>query len=168
MPDNIFGGRRILVVEDDWLIVADLVQELEASGAHVIGPIPTLDLARRKLDAMPDMAGAILDVNLQGQMVFPLADELERRHIPFVFATAYDADGFPEPYRKVPLVKKGANVDEIADLLLSGRRVEQAITLAVGGVSRDAVAGQGDRHPPSVIPAKVSLNAARRDASHDS
>src|SRR3954468_4038639 len=75
MPNNIFGGRRILVVEDDWLIVADLVQELEASGAHVIGPIPTLELALKKVDAMPDMAGAILDVNLQGQMVFPLADE---------------------------------------------------------------------------------------------
>jgi CheY-like chemotaxis protein len=122
MPNNIFGGRRILVVEDDWLIVADLVQKLEASGAHVIGPIPTLELALKKVDAMPDMAGAILDVNLQGQMVFPLADELRRRDIPFVFATAYDADGFPEAYRNVPLVKKGAGVDEIAGLLLSARR----------------------------------------------
>ena len=122
MPNNIFGGRRILVVEDDWLIVADLVQELEASGAHVIGPIPTLELALRKLDQMPDMSGAILDVNLQGQMVFPLADELRRRHIPFVFATAYDGDGFPEAYRNVPLVRKGAGVDEIAGHLLSARR----------------------------------------------
>ena len=122
MPSNIFGGRRILVVEDDWLIVADLVQELEASGAHVIGPIPTLELALKKLDEMPDMSAAILDVNLRGQMVFPLADELRRRHIPFVFATAYDADGFPEAYRNVPLVKKGAGVDEIAGLLLSARR----------------------------------------------
>ena len=122
MPNNIFGGRRILVVEDDWLIVADLVQELEASGAHVIGPIPTLELALRKLDEMPDMSGAILDVNLQGQMVFPLADELRRRHIPFVFATAYDGDGFPEAYRNVPLVRKGAGVDEIAGHLLSARR----------------------------------------------
>ena len=54
MPNNIFGGRRILVVEDDWLIVADLVQELEASGAHVIGPIPTLELALKKLDEMSE------------------------------------------------------------------------------------------------------------------
>ena len=122
MPRNIFGGRRILVVEDDWLIVADLVQELEAHGAHVIGPIPTLELARKTLDAMPDMGGAILDVNLQGQMVFPLADEMRHRGIPFVFATAYDADGFPEAYRNVPRVRKGAGVDEIAGLLLSGPR----------------------------------------------
>lgn len=123
MPhSNRFGGRRILVVEDDWLIVADLVQELEASGAHVIGPIPTLELALRKLDQMPDMAGAILDVNLQGKMVFPLADELRLRGIPFVFATAYEADGFPEAYRNVPLVRKGAGVDEIAGHLLSARR----------------------------------------------
>ena len=122
MPNNIFGGRRILVVEDDWLIVADLVQELEASGAHVIGPIPTLELALKKLDEMPDMSGAVLDVNLRGQMVFPLADELKRRNIPFVFATAYEPHGFPEPYRTVPLVKKGAGVDEIAGHLLSAMR----------------------------------------------
>ena len=123
MPkDNIFGGRLILVVEDDWLIVAELVQELEASGAHVVGPIPTLDLALKKLDQMPDMAGAILDVNLQGRMVFPLADELRRRNIPFVFATAYESEGFPEAYRNVPLVRKGAGVDEVAEYLLSARR----------------------------------------------
>jgi CheY-like chemotaxis protein len=123
MPQaNIFSGRRILVVEDDWLIVADLVQELEASGAHVIGPIPTLELALKKLDQMPDMSGAVLDVNLHGQMVFPLADELRRRHIPFVFATAYESDGFPAAYRDVPLVKKGAGVDEVAALLMSPRQ----------------------------------------------
>ena len=120
---NIFGGRRILVVEDDWLIVADLVQELEASGAHVIGPIPTLQQALKKLDAMPDMAGAILDVNLHGQMVFPLADELRRRNIPFVFATAYESGGFPEAYRNVPLVQKGAGVDEVAAQLLKSSPV---------------------------------------------
>ena len=89
----------------------------------MIGPFPTLELALRKLDEMPDMSGAILDVNLRGQMVFPLADELRRRHIPFVFATAYEADGFPETYRTVPLVQKGAGVDEIAGHLLSARRV---------------------------------------------
>jgi len=111
---NIFGGRRILVVEDDWLIVAELVQQLEASGAHVIGPIPTLPKALKKLDEMPDIAGAILDVNLYGQMVFPLADELRRRNIPFVFATAYESGGFPEAYREVPVVRKGAGVDEVA------------------------------------------------------
>ena len=119
MPQaNIFEGRRILVVEDDWLIIADLVQELEASGAHVIGPIPTLEQALKKLDEMPDMSGAILDVNLRGQMVFPLAAELRRRNIPFVFATAYDNGGFPEAYRDVPLINKGAKVDQIAALLL--------------------------------------------------
>jgi CheY-like chemotaxis protein len=117
---NIFGGRRILIVEDDWLIVAELVQELEASGAHVIGPIPNLPQALKKLDEMPDIAAAILDVNLYGQMVFPLADELRRRNIPFVFATAYESGEFPEAYRQITLVRKGAGVDEIAVHLLRG------------------------------------------------
>jgi len=125
MPQaNIFRGRRILVVEDDWLIVADLVQGLEASGAHVIGPIPTLDLALKKLDQMPDMSGAVLDVNLHGQMVFPLADELRRRQIPFIFATAYESQEFPEAYRDVAVVNKGAGADEVAALLLGAPPAE--------------------------------------------
>ena len=72
---------------------------------------------------MPDMAGAILDVNLHGQMVFPLADELRRRNIPFVFATAYESGGFPEAFRNVPLVQKGAGVDEVAAQLLKSSPV---------------------------------------------
>jgi CheY-like chemotaxis protein len=115
---NIFGGRRILVVEDDYLIIADLVQELEASGAHVIGPIPTLDMALGKLEQLPDISGAILDINLQGEMVFPLAEELRRRHIPFVFATAYEKKNIPAAWRDVPLVHKPAELSQIAGALL--------------------------------------------------
>jgi two-component SAPR family response regulator len=119
MPQaNIFGGRRILVVEDDYLIVADLVQELEASGAHVIGPIPTLEMALEKLEQMPDIAGAILDINLHGEMVFPLAEDLQRRNIPFVFASAYERKVIPAEWRDVPLVQKPADLDEIAGVLL--------------------------------------------------
>lgn len=123
MPEpNIFGGRRILVVEDDYLIVADLVQRLEASGAHVIGPIPTVEMALGKLEQMPDIAGAILDINLHGEMVYPLADELRRRGLPFVFATAYDRKTIPPAYADVPLFQKPADLDEIAGVLLDGRR----------------------------------------------
>lgn len=123
MPErNIFGGRRILVVEDDYLIVADLVQRLEASGAHVIGPIPSIEMALRKLEQMPDIAGAILDINLHGEMVFPLARELRRRGLPFVFSTAYDRKIIPAAFRDVPLFGKPADLDEIADALLDGRR----------------------------------------------
>ena len=118
---NIFGGRRILVVEDDYMIVADLVQELEASGAHVIGPIPTLDMALEKLEQLPDIAGAILDINLHGEMVFPLAEELRRRQIPFVFATAYEEKAIPTAWRDIPLVRKPADLSEIAEVLLRRR-----------------------------------------------
>ena len=72
---------------------------------------------------MPDMSGAVLDVNLHGQMVFPLADEL-RRHIPFIFATAYESQEFPEAYRNVAVVNKGAGADEVAALLLGAPAAE--------------------------------------------
>src|SRR3954468_13230999 len=100
MPQtNLFQGRRILVVEDDYLVVEEMVQELQASGADVVGPIANLPKAFERLEKVPDISGAVLDINLQGEEVYPLADELTRRGIPFVFATAYDETALPSSYR---------------------------------------------------------------------
>jgi two-component SAPR family response regulator len=115
---NTFGGKRILVVEDDYLIVADMVQELQASGADVVGPIGNLDQAFERLEAVPDIAGAILDINLQGRMVYPLADELLRRNLPFVFATGYDNSAIPERYATIRRFMKPVDVPQVAKALL--------------------------------------------------
>lgn len=102
-PD--LSGLRILVVED-WLLVADEIEwMLEQLGCEVIGPVPRLSLAlsvirREQID------GAILDVNLGDEPVFPVADELRRRHVPFVFATGYDRGVFPPEYADHPRLSK--------------------------------------------------------------
>ncbi|HEV7276976.1 MAG TPA: response regulator [Devosiaceae bacterium] len=117
---NTFGGKRILVVEDDYLIVADMVQELQASGAEVIGPIAGLDKAFERLEVLGGIEGAILDINLQGQMVYPLADELMKRGLPFVFATGYDNSSIPERYADIPRFMKPVDVRKVAEALLEG------------------------------------------------
>lgn len=115
---NSFGGGRILVVEDDLLVVADLVDTLHSMGAEVVGPIESIDKAIERLNKLDGFVGAVLDVNVQGKTVFPLADELASRNIPFVFSTGYDDSAVPERYATVTRFSKPANDQEIADKLL--------------------------------------------------
>ena len=99
-------GRRILVVEDEYMVAEDLRQGLEALGAEVLGPVPSVAQAMALLDgpAVPD--AALLDVNLGGEMVFPVAEALQDRSIPFMFATGYDRCSMPAGYAGVPHCEK--------------------------------------------------------------
>jgi DNA-binding LytR/AlgR family response regulator len=120
MPaENLFKGSRILVVEDDYLVVEEMVHELQANGADVVGPVANLKKAFERLDNVPDIRGAVLDINLQGELVYPLADELARRGIPFVFATAYDESALPAAYRAYSRFMKPVDVTRVAEALLA-------------------------------------------------
>lgn len=116
---NSFGGGRVLVVEDDLLVVADLVDTLHSMGADVVGPIENVDKAIERLNKLSGFVGAVLDVSVQGRFVFPLADELMKRQIPFVFATGYDESVVPERYAGVSKFSKPANDRDIASALLA-------------------------------------------------
>lgn len=85
MSDQGVAGRRVLVVEDDYLLASDLAAMLRRAGAEVIGPFATVRDALRALNEAPDVA--TLDVQLREEASFPIADELARRGVPFVFAT---------------------------------------------------------------------------------
>ncbi len=102
----VLRGRRVLVVEDEYLLAEDLRQELERQGAEVLGPVPTVAEALELLATGPAPSIAILDINLQGEMAFPVADALRERAIPFVFATGYDAQAIPPAYADVPRMEK--------------------------------------------------------------
>ena len=109
VPDT--RGRRILVVEDDFLIAQDLQRALEALGAVVLGPVPRVADALAMLEGeavQPD--AATLDVNLDGEMVYPLADDLRARGVPFLFVTGYDAGSIPRDYAEVPVCEKPGDV----------------------------------------------------------
>ena len=102
-------GVGILVVEDDFIVAFDMQTLLEEQGARVIGPVAELREAQAALASVrSSIQLAVLDVNLNGEYVFPLAAELKAASIPFVFATAYADDDrlFPEPLREVPRLAK--------------------------------------------------------------
>ena len=105
-PRADLAGARVLVVEDSMLVALDVETALAAAGAEVIGPATrldeALDLARREqLDA------AVLDINLDGEPVFPVAEALLRRMVPILFSTGYDGSSMlPEAMRRIPTVQK--------------------------------------------------------------
>lgn len=106
------SGRSVLVVEDEMLLALDLEYMLKRRGHQVIGPAATvsagLDLARSSaLDA------AILDVRLRGETVFPLAELLIERGVPFVFLTGYGRIDIPPDLRTAPRLQKPVSEDDL-------------------------------------------------------
>jgi CheY-like chemotaxis protein len=104
-PDVAAAPRRILVVEDEMLIGMLLEDMLADMGHTVVGVIPRVNdaLAAVQREAF-DLA--ILDVHLNGQAVYPVAESLISKGIPFVFATGYGERGLPEQYRNRPILQK--------------------------------------------------------------
>jgi ActR/RegA family two-component response regulator len=101
-------GLRVLIVEDQYLIADELRRAVTALGATPVGPCPTVDDAIVVLDSQP-VHFALLDLNLRGEQVLPVADELIRRGVPFAFATGYEPWVIPEQYRKHPRIEKPAS-----------------------------------------------------------
>ena len=103
-------GRLVLVVEDEFLIAMYLEVLLERHGWRVLGPAASVAEALRLLDdgSAPDVA--LLDVNLRGELVAPVAEALENRGVPFVLASAYD-----RPDRMAEALAGAANVGKPFD-----------------------------------------------------
>jgi CheY-like chemotaxis protein len=108
--------QRVLIVEDEYFIADDMAQALTKLGAQVVGPVPSTEKALALLTEEP-VDAAILDINLKGQMVYPVADALREQGVPFVFATGYDAEGVPEAYKDVPRWEKPFKPEELAKAL---------------------------------------------------
>lgn len=119
MPAGTQGlsDRRVLLVEDDYFIVTDLARSLEADGAEVVGPASTVADALTLLADAPWIDAAVLDINLHGEMVFPVADALTARGVPFVFATGYDRDVVPPRYAGIVRCEKPVEPAAIARAL---------------------------------------------------
>jgi CheY-like chemotaxis protein len=113
------SGCRILVVEDEYFLADDMFRVLSASGAEIIGPIGEANEALAALDSQDPIDCAILDVNLRGEMVYPVASALRSRNIPFVFATGYDQAAIPTEFHDVPRWEKPFDPDSLVGALPS-------------------------------------------------
>ncbi len=116
LPD--LRDKRLLVVEDEYLVADDIRRDLEELGAQVIGPAPSVASALAMLDEDAALDGAILDINLCGEMVFPVAGALHARRVPFVFWSGYAAPGMPAAYDDVPRLQKPSTVADVVRALL--------------------------------------------------
>ena len=91
---------------------------LEDMGCHTIGPIAGVDEALRTVAGDLQIDGALLDVNVAGRAVFPVADALKARKVPFVFSTGYGESGLPEHWRGQPTIQKPFTEQMIREALM--------------------------------------------------
>jgi DNA-binding response OmpR family regulator len=120
MAEISLQGCRILAVEDEYMLADDLRAELENAGAIVIGPAATVQSAMALVRDEARIDGAILDVNLGGEMVYPVADLLMERGVPIAFTTGYDASAIPARFRDIPRCEKPISMAKVVQGL--GRR----------------------------------------------
>jgi DNA-binding response OmpR family regulator len=112
-----FAGLRVLLVEDDILIAMELEEFLRDLGCEVVGPFGRLDhaidaLSRERVD------GAVLDLNVRGQLTFPLIERLRRDNIPVVLCSGYaDLPDIKAQLDDIPMLGKPCNNDSLKALM---------------------------------------------------
>ena len=109
-------AKRVLLVEDDSLVAMLVEDMLDELGFAVHGSAASVDAALEAV-AKGGFDVAMLDVNLAGQPVFPVAEALDARGIPFVFASGYGAGGVPEAWAGRPVAAKPFRVDDLDAVL---------------------------------------------------
>lgn len=112
VPGTRLDGTRILVVEDEFYLAADLKETLELACGDVIGPCSHAEAALRELDrVVPDVA--IVDINLGHGPSFETAEELQRRQIPFLFLTGHDAPTIPPELAHIERFSKPVEIERV-------------------------------------------------------
>lgn len=112
------AGRRVLVVEDEFIVALDLEQVLHDLGCVVLGPLATMADALALLQAeRPDLA--LLDIGLRDGLVTPLARHLAELGVPFALMTGYSLGRLPEPaLQAAPCLSKPYQLNELVAMLL--------------------------------------------------
>jgi DNA-binding LytR/AlgR family response regulator len=128
MTDGVeLKGCRFLVVEDEYIIAADLAASLEAAGIEVAGPAGSVEEALTLLENNGDrLDGAVLDINLGRERVYPVAELLRARGIPFVFTTGYDDISVSNLYADVPRCQKPIDEQRLMRCLAEVRQQHRA------------------------------------------
>jgi PAS domain S-box-containing protein len=138
---KLVNGNRILLVEDEALVAMMMRDSLVELGFNVVGPFDRADEALACASDEP-LDAAILDVNLGGDLVYPVAERLARRDVPFVFVTGYDAENIDARYAHVPVLQKPIEREVLQGLFVSSVNDagKPAWHVSVGGLSPQSLA----------------------------
>jgi CheY-like chemotaxis protein len=123
----VLDGRRILVVEDELMIADMWGMALVEAGCKIVGPFPRVGLALGAIARETVIDAAVLDVQVRGENVLPVADALAEQGIPFLFTTGYGPSGVPAPHRGRPILTKPCSLmtflSALAELLGAARGI---------------------------------------------
>jgi CheY-like chemotaxis protein len=120
------GGLRVLVVEDEGSVALLIEGMLEDLGCEVAASVATLGKALTAART-ETLDFAVLDVNLDGELVFPVAEILKGRQLPFIFSTGYGRVGVPESFKDCEVLNKPYTIEDLKRTLFSmfSRRDQQ-------------------------------------------
>jgi CheY-like chemotaxis protein len=99
------SNRKVLVVEDEMLIAMLIEDMLDEFGCKLVGPATSVPRAL-DLISKEQVEVAVLDLNLDGQDTYAIADALQRKKVPFIFATGYGSTGLRKEYGNLPVLQK--------------------------------------------------------------
>lgn len=120
---RLFATRHVLIVEDEYLLADETRRKLEGLGATIVGPASHVSQALALIEEQR-VDAAILDIHLDGELVFPVADRLTALSIPFVFATGYDPSIIPDRFPGFILCEKPFALEQIAKALFAPEQQE--------------------------------------------
>jgi CheY-like chemotaxis protein len=112
MTQDMLVGSRVLIVEDEPIIAMMQTMILESVGCVVLGPAPGVDQAILMIGAQ-SIDLALLDINLDGEKVYLVADALAKRGVPFVFLTGYGGETLPPAHRGQRCLTKPCDEDDL-------------------------------------------------------
>lgn len=134
VPHSTIQGMQVLVVEDEALLALMLEDMLADFGCVVAGSAETVGKALCLIAETSDIDAAILDVHIGGELVFPVADALQDRQVPFVFSTGFGPADLMSRYPESPLLAKPYPPEALAATLARLRK--------------PASGAEGPAHPP--------------------
>lgn len=114
-------GAQVLIVEDEFFIAEELACALAEEGAQVVGPVGSVAEALDIITRQPHLDGAVLDIALRRETVYPVAALLRRRAVPFVFLTGCDKAAVAADFCDVPLIGKPSDTAAVVAGLLGLR-----------------------------------------------
>lgn len=117
---DLVRGRRVLVVEDDFSLAEAMAMALSEEGLDVVGPVATVQAALETLGRAERLDGAVVDVNLRGELAYPVANALRQHGVPVVFTTGYDSTSIAREMPEVPCLEKPVPVEQLLHALFGG------------------------------------------------